>query len=429
MQVGDQNLDAELQVSSVPIGASIEVDGRAYGRTPATIRLPAGERRVTLRLDSHADTTYRIQARRNETTTLDAELWLQTPRIQRLRPTLPGATIADARFLADGRVTFMLALPGDERQLWLLGADDLPHRLGPSEGRGALAASPDGQRVAYLARSERTDGRLDELGLVAPDGVSTERRYQLPGTGERLIDLSWAPDGERLLLVGHEQRTDGSVRSQLRVAGAQEDEPRLLLSFPGEVIPSSYTWRPDGVQLAFLTRSDRLIALCLLDVRTGEFRYLADLSKDDSPPLPVAPVAWSPDGRRLVYAAPAQGPTAPALWPFGPKPPPTLFTAEAHTAVSQPLANATGQSPAWRRDGSVVALARPNGSGPLVLRIVDPQGESRDAEPLPLEAANTFAARWDLAHAQAIVAVRSTNGFGGSQTDHWLVRFREGAAR
>jgi len=64
-----------------------------------------------------------------------------------------------------------------------------------------------------------------------------------------------------------------------------------------------------------------------------------------------------------------------------------------------------------------------------VLRIVDPQGESRDAEPLPLEAANTFAARWDLAHAQAIVAVRSTNGFGGSQTDHWLVRFREGAAR
>src|SRR5712692_6321305 len=105
MQVGDQNLDAELQVSSVPIGASIEVDGRAYGRTPATIRLPAGERRVTLRLDSHADTTYRIQARRNETTTLDAELWLQTPRIQRLRPTLPGATIADARFLADGRVT------------------------------------------------------------------------------------------------------------------------------------------------------------------------------------------------------------------------------------------------------------------------------------------------------------------------------------
>src|SRR5581483_9386192 len=74
VQVGDQNPDADLQVSSLPSGAAIEIDGRTYGRTPATIRLPAGERRVTLRLDAHADATYRIHARRNETAILDAEL-------------------------------------------------------------------------------------------------------------------------------------------------------------------------------------------------------------------------------------------------------------------------------------------------------------------------------------------------------------------
>jgi dipeptidyl aminopeptidase/acylaminoacyl peptidase len=428
VQIGEQHPDAGLQVTSVPAGASIEVDGRSYGRTPATIRVPAGERRVTLRLDAHADATYRVHASRNETAILDAELWLQTPRIQRLRPTFPGATIADARFLADGRVTFLLALPGDERQLWLLDAGNLPHRLGPPDGRGALAASPDGQRVAYLARSGRADGRLDELWLTAPDGDSAERRDQLPSTVERLTDLSWAPDGQRLLLVGREQRTDGAVHTQLRVVDAQVGEPRLMFSFPGEVVPSSYTWRPDGVQVAFLTRSDRLIALCLLDVRTGEFRYLADLSRDDSPPLPVAPVAWSPDGLRLTYAAPAQDPSVPSIWPFGPKPPPALFTVDANRAVGQRLGSATGQSPAWRRDGNIVALARPNGSGPLVLRSVDVQGESRDTSSLPLNAANTLAARWDLAHAQAIVVVRSTNGFGGSQTDYWLVRFREEVA-
>ena len=236
--------------------------------------------------------------------------------------------------------------------------------------------------------------------------------------------MSWAPKGEHLLLVGLEPRTDGSLRTQLRVADAQGGAPRSLLGFPGEVVPSSYTWSPDGAQVAFLTRSGQLVALCLLDVETGEFRYLADLSRDDSTPLPIAPVAWSPDGRRLVYAAPAQDPAVPALWPFGPKPPPALFRTDAHTAVGQRLANATGQSPAWRRDGTIVALARPDGSRPLVLRSVDAQGESRDGSSLPLEAANTFAARWDLAHAQAVVAVRGTNVFGGSQTDYWLVRFR-----
>jgi len=182
VQVGDQNPDADLQVSSLPSGAAIEIDGRTYGRTPATIRLPAGERRVTLRLDAHADATYRIHARRNETAILDAELWLQTPRVQRLRPVFPGATIGDARFLADGRVTFLLALPGDERELWLLDGSGLPQRLGPPERRGALAASPDGQRVAYLAHSERADPRLDELWLAPRWG---ERRASVPARQHR----------------------------------------------------------------------------------------------------------------------------------------------------------------------------------------------------------------------------------------------------
>src|SRR5262249_17320658 len=154
---------------------------------------------------------------------------------------------------------------------------------------------------------------------------------------------------------------------------------------------------------------------------TADFHYLADLSRDDSTPLPFAPIAWSADGSRLVYAAPIQDPAVPPLWPFGPKPPPALFTVPADAAVGERLGSATGQSPAWRGDGTIVALARPSGSGPLVVRVVDPAGESRDQSPLLLEAASTFAARWDLAHAQAIVAVRSTSGFGASQTDYWRV--------
>jgi dipeptidyl aminopeptidase/acylaminoacyl peptidase len=362
-----------------------------------------------------------------QTAILEAELWLQTPSVQRLRPTFPGTTITDARFLADGRLAFTVTLPGDERQLWLLDERGGTRRVGPPEARGGVTVAPHGARVAYLARgteADSSDGRLAELWLAPSDDERGDRRYVLPSTAERLVDLSWAPTGQQLLVVSREQRPNGSARARLRWLDPAGGEPRELLSLPGEIVPSSYTWSPDGTQVAFLTRAGQLTSLGVVDVNAAAFHYLADLSRDDSTPLPFAPIAWSPDGRRLVYAAPAQDPAVPTLWPFGPKPPLALFTAETNAAAGQRLATATGQSPAWRRDGSVVALARPNSNGPLVLRVVDPDGETRDQSPLPLEPANTFAARWDLASAQAIVVVRSTNAFGASQTDYWRVRFR-----
>jgi dipeptidyl aminopeptidase/acylaminoacyl peptidase len=419
--------DASLALASTPAGAAVEVDGRLQGHTPARVPVPAGEHRVTLRREGYADATYKVHVEPGQTATLEAELWLQMPIVQRLRPTFPGTTITDARFLADGRLAFTVALPGDERQLWLLDERGGTRRLGPPDARGSLAVALDGTRVAYLAQGvgeEVSDGRLDQLWLAQPDDESGDRRYVLPSTAERLVDLSWAPAGQHLLVVSREQRPNGSVRTRLRWLDPAGGEPRELLSLPGEIVPSSYTWRPDGTQVALLTRVGQLTSLGVVDVNAADFRYLADLSRDDSTPLPFAPVAWSPDDSRLVYAAPAQDPASPGFWPFGPKPPPALFTAEANAVAGQRLGTATGQSPAWRRDGSIVALARPNGNGPLVLRVVDQDGETRDQSPLPLDPANTFAARWDLASAQAIVVVRSTNAFGASQTDYWRVRVR-----
>jgi hypothetical protein len=424
---GTGNPDSALAVTSTPEDASIEVDGHFYGRTPARVPLPAGEHRLTLRRASYTDAAYTVQVAPGQTEALVAELWLQTPIVQRLRPTFPGSTITDARFLADGRLAYTVTLPGDERQLWLLDERGGLRRLGPAEARGNVGVAPDGARVAYLARgggSDFGDGRLDELWLASSADEGGTRRYALPSVAERLVDLSWAPVGQHLLLVSREQRPDGTVRTRLRWLAPASGEPRELLSLPGEIVPSSYAWSPDEAQVAFLTRTGQLTSLAVVDVNTAGFHYLADLSRDDSTPLPFAPIAWSADSSRLVYAAPAQDPAVPPLWPFGPKPPPALFTAVANATAGERLASATGQFPAWRGDGTIVALARPSGSGPLVVRVVDPAGKSRDQSPLPLEAANTFAARWDVAHAQAIVAVRSTTGLGASQTDYWRVRFQ-----
>src|SRR4051794_34918948 len=144
--------DAALAVSSTPIGATVEVNGRLYGDTPTRVPLPAGEHRVTVRRAGYADARSTVQVAPGQTAALTAELWLQTPRVQRLRPTFPGSTITDARFLADGRLAYTVTLAGDERQLWLLDERGSPRRLGPPGVRGSVVAAPDGARVAYLAR-------------------------------------------------------------------------------------------------------------------------------------------------------------------------------------------------------------------------------------------------------------------------------------
>src|SRR5204863_2195795 len=124
-----------------------------------------------------------------------------SPEVERLRPPFPGTGIADARFLADGAVALTVAAPrGAERQLWRVDGRREPRRLGPSDAPAALDASPDGGRVAYLARAQGSGaatGPLVELWIGAAGSPVGERRYALPagGAGERLVDVSWGPDG------------------------------------------------------------------------------------------------------------------------------------------------------------------------------------------------------------------------------------------
>jgi hypothetical protein len=162
----------------------------------------------------------------------------------------------------------------------------------------------------------------------------------------------------------------------------------------------------------------------LLGTSGGEFRYLADLGRDDSGPLPFPPLTWAPDGERVVFSAPPQDRSGPPSWLFRGSPPLTLYLADLSGAASRRLTDAPGQSPTWRPDGSIVALDRPRWDGEILLRAVDPTGDARELGPLPVDAAATYAVRWDVPHAQAIVAVRRTGIVGASGPTHWLVRFR-----
>jgi hypothetical protein len=420
----DGHTAAALAITSVPTGAEIQVDGRSRGRTPTSLSLSAGEHRLTLRSDGYADATERIALQPGERGTLKSELWFRTAEVQRLLPPLPGAAIVGADFLADGRLALSLALPSsDERKLWLVDGGAAPRRIGPSDARVSLAVSADGASFAYLPRAMPADADAGrhEIWIAASDPRQGWRLFTLP-SGEHLLDLGWAPNGQYLLVAARDQQPGGAQRTRLRRLAAAGAEPRELVELPSDVVVGSFAWSPDGQWAAFLTRVGQVTGLCLLDIAGGQLRYLGDLSRDESTPLPFPPLAWSLDGYRLVYAAPRQDPPNQGGWLFGPRPTPALFRAEADGGAAQPLAGGEGLTPTWANERQVVAVVRSDNR--LLVRRFDERGDATDLSELPLKAGTGLALRWDLGHAQAVMAVRGGTGFETGRLDYWLVRFR-----
>lgn len=439
--------DATLTITSNPPGALILIGGRERGRTPATLALPPGEGRVTLRLDGHADVTYTVRLATGQTTRLAGVLWRRTPDVRRVRPPLPGATIAGAHFLADGRLALSVALPqGDERQLWIVDRGGGARRIGPPQARLAIAPSPDGARVAYLARgaaagvptdfSGAGDGRPNEVWITDRDGERGERRYTLPPNtaDERLVDLSWAPDGGHLLLVSQQRPQGGGLRTRLLrldlgggagVAG----EARELIDLPSEVVPDSYSWSPEGRHVAFLARAERRTTLSVLATDGKLFRSLADVGGEDGAASPFPPLAWTPAGG-VVYAALGEG----AGDTFGSTRPVVFYADDLGGRPPHRVAAAIGApgaaAPRWRGDGLIVALTRPKANAPLLLRAFDPAagdaGQELGALPQP---AAPHGVRWDTAGGRALVAARGETLAigGGDRLDLWLVSWASGA--
>lgn len=157
------------------------MDGQPHGATPLSLAVDPGDHRVTLRLDGYAETTYRVSVSAGATGSIQGELWLQTPTVERLRPIFPGSTVVGATFLTDGRVALVLALPSsDERQIWAIRDGESPARLSLAGARRSVVPSPDGQRVAYLASSRQSgeiaSDRLDEIWIAGQPEDRGERR-------------------------------------------------------------------------------------------------------------------------------------------------------------------------------------------------------------------------------------------------------------
>jgi dipeptidyl aminopeptidase/acylaminoacyl peptidase len=370
---------------------------------------------------------------------LDAVLWRQQPTVSRLRPPLPGASLADVRVLQDGELALAVALPpGRQIEGW---------RLDPRSGAlvpvmdigvgGRLAFAPDGRHLAYLGSEVgpprgRESATYGSGSGAAPLGVLWWLDADMPAAaqatgwraplepGEQLEDVSWSPRADRLLVTASQLLSEGARSTRVWLVGADAQDAHLALSMPSELVPGTESWSPDGQHVAFVAHAGQVNALCLLGL-DGAFRYVADLDPPRDAPPSYPPATWSADGQRMLFVAPHQHLPGVAFDWLHPAAQHAVYVALLDQPTPAALMETFADQVTWREDGQLLGLWRAGSDSPLSIRLLTgPSGSGQGLVDLPLEPAAEYAAVWDLQRADLLVAAREPGSRDG--TAYWLAR-------
>jgi Tol biopolymer transport system component/predicted Ser/Thr protein kinase len=167
--------------------------------------------------------------------------------------------------------------------------------------------SPDGRRIAFLRRGSKP--LVSVITLTSP----------LPGGSEQLLRemaplptlngaMSWSPDGQYLLVsLGSSPRGPVTVPGLpwgLYLVPVAGGEPRRLTSPPTPLVDWHPHFSPDGRWLAF-SRTNVGVAsgdLYVLPL-TKDWRSAGPPSKLTREPVVVSGLAWTTDGKEIVYGA------------------------------------------------------------------------------------------------------------------------------
>ncbi len=148
-------------------------------------------------------------------------------------------------------------------------------------GLSDLAVSPDGKKLAFIARGE-------VFAAPSADGGDATR---ITRTSAAESQVAWAPDSRRLV---YSSNRDGAWNLYL-YDFASNAEATLTTGRTHSVSPR---FSPDGKQVAFL-RDGR--ELCVVSVDSKQVRVVAQGVFGRPPFFLERPIAWSPDGRWIAY--------------------------------------------------------------------------------------------------------------------------------
>ena len=146
-----------------------------------------------------------------------------------------------------------------------------------------LALSPDGRKLAFLARG-------DVFAAGSREGGEATR---VTSTYAAEANLDWAPDSKRLVYVSSRDTTPHIYQYDF----ATNTETQLTSGDKADAVPS---FSHDGKLLAF-QRGGR--ELFVLDMETKRERLLATGYLESPPFSAPRPMVWSPDNRWIAYLA------------------------------------------------------------------------------------------------------------------------------
>jgi Tol biopolymer transport system component len=188
------------------------------------------------------------------------------------------------------------------------------------------------------------------LGLVISTlYLSRSRRFSPPPTPVPLtsfegleIHPALSPDGEKLAFSW--DRGEGAP-NQIYVLEIGVGEPQAITSGPGDA--ESPVWSPDGLEIAFLRRSEEASKVVVVSSTGGEERTLVSTTQVDFPGLD-----WSPDGSHIALVD-KNKPTDPnSIYLL------SIETGERRRLTSPPPAGGGDRDPAFSPDGSKLAFVR-----------------------------------------------------------------------
>jgi TolB protein len=218
----------------------------------------------------------------------------------------PPRDIREPSWSRDGRKILYVSR-GDRNtwDLYVINVDGSGQRMLASVSSASAAWSPDGRKIAFRGPGGPPPRRNDRIwrGLFVINADGSGKR-RLAWKGE---DPAWSPDGRTIAFAASSRlyvvNADGT--GQRRLAGNT-----VAGSTTGGRM-SSPAWSPDGGKIAFLSDAGTSCDLCfhlyVVNADGSGERRLTHFATpprtvQDPPSFGTASFAWSPEGRRIAFA-------------------------------------------------------------------------------------------------------------------------------
>ncbi len=246
--------------------------------------------------------------------------------------------------------------------------------------------SPSGARIAFVCRGQVWTAAADGSDVrPVTGGVDDHRDPAWSADGRRLFYIRISPgspgqvwisdadggNGRAVTKDAAEYRKpkvspDGKLLLAIADAGGGGEIRKIDLA-TGETSPvtdaESFSFSPDGTQLACIRRADGRSTVSLVTL-TGELSRELKTSRSNK-----FDVAWSPDGKRLIWVESASEGRGLRL--------------DDLEAGTDRMLNVNARSPSWSPDSTMIVAEQEHGQTPesQTLTIVDAKGSGR----LPVE--------------------------------------------